>query len=41
MRFISGTAHAEFFLKLAERGDQGPPLATFVRGLGYTRFDGR
>lgn len=40
MRFISGEAHASFFLELAEREDQGPPLATFVRGKGYTAFAG-
>ncbi|CAD0107987.1 unnamed protein product [Aureobasidium uvarum] len=34
----SGRAHAEFFLELAEMNDQGPILATFVRGKGYTRF---
>lgn len=37
--FISGAAHAKFFLELAERVDQGPPLATFVRGVGYKKFE--
>ncbi|TVY46332.1 hypothetical protein LOCC1_G004264 [Lachnellula occidentalis] len=40
MLHISGEAHAEFFLELAQRADQGPPLATFVRGKGYTAFAG-
>lgn len=34
----SGRAHAEFFLELAEKKEQGPTLATFVRGMGYTKF---
>jgi hypothetical protein len=40
MRFISGPAHAEYFLELAEGESQGPALATFVRGKGYVEFDG-
>jgi hypothetical protein len=39
MRFISGPGHAEFFLQLAEQEGQGDPLATFVRGKGYTGFE--
>ncbi|KAE8342772.1 hypothetical protein BDV24DRAFT_161948 [Aspergillus arachidicola] len=34
----SGRGHAEFFLELAEKDEQGPTLATFVRGKGYTKF---
>ncbi|KAK0853889.1 hypothetical protein LTS02_011786 [Friedmanniomyces endolithicus] len=34
----SGRGHAEFFLELAEMNEQGPMLATFVRGKGYTKF---
>ncbi|KAK1064630.1 hypothetical protein LTR33_012022 [Friedmanniomyces endolithicus] len=30
----SGRGHAEFFLELAEMNEQGPMLATFVRGKG-------
>ncbi|KAL5314103.1 hypothetical protein ACEPPN_018527 [Leptodophora sp. 'Broadleaf-Isolate-01'] len=40
MHYISGQGHAEFFLQLAEKEGQGEPLATFVRGKGYVRFDG-
>ena len=32
MIFVSGPAHAEFFLQLVEQESQGPVLATFVRG---------
>ncbi|KAG0646841.1 hypothetical protein D0Z07_6396 [Hyphodiscus hymeniophilus] len=39
MRYISGSAHAELYVELAEKEDQGPPLATFVRGKGYVAFD--
>lgn len=34
----SGRGHAEFFLELAGKTEQGPTLATFIRGKGYTRF---
>jgi hypothetical protein len=40
MRHISGPGHAEYFLELAEKEEQGPALATFVRGKGYVKFDG-
>ena len=40
MRYISGPAHAEYFLELAEKEEQGPALATFVRGRGYVKFEG-
>lgn len=36
---ISGPAHAEFFLELAENEAQAEPLATFVRGKGFVKFD--
>jgi len=39
MYHISGPGHAEFFLHLAETQEQEEPLATFVRGKGYVRFD--
>jgi hypothetical protein len=38
MFFISGQAHADLFLELTERDDQGSPLATFVRGVGLQSF---
>lgn len=34
----SGAAHAALFLELAEKDQQGPALATFVRGQEYTSF---
>lgn len=40
MPFVSGPGHAEFFHQLAEQEKQGEPLATFVRGKGYTSFEG-
>jgi hypothetical protein len=40
MYTTSGPAHAEFFLELAEKDDQGDVLATFVRGKGYVHFEG-
>jgi len=40
MYHISGPAHAEMFVELAEKEDQGPALATFVRGKGYVAFEG-
>ncbi|KAK6950701.1 hypothetical protein Daesc_007226 [Daldinia eschscholtzii] len=35
---ISGTGHAEEFLKLAKDSKQGPWNYTFVSGKGYTQF---
>ena len=35
---ISGDAHGEFFVQLAEGSKQGPWLATFVKGKGYVEF---
>ncbi|KAH9204934.1 hypothetical protein DL95DRAFT_318522 [Leptodontidium sp. 2 PMI_412] len=40
MQFISGRGHAQLFSQLAEQDMQGEPLATFVRGQGYVRFEG-
>ncbi len=37
---ISGPAHAEFYLKLAEDKAQAPWLATFVKDKGYVNFPG-
>ncbi|KAH7084992.1 hypothetical protein BKA63DRAFT_559656 [Paraphoma chrysanthemicola] len=36
---ISGPAHAEYFLHLAEKDGQSDPFATFVRGKGYVKFE--
>ena len=36
---LDGTAHSEFFLELANRSDQGPANATFVKGKGYIEFE--
>ena len=38
MAQLSGEAHAEFYYELATRKTQGPWDATFVRGVGYTKF---
>ena len=35
---IDGPAHGEFCLQLAEQKEQGPWLATFVKGKGYAKF---
>lgn len=35
---IDGNAHGEFFLQLAEKKEQGPWEATFVKGKGYVKF---
>lgn len=40
MMHVSGKAHANFFAQLAEKEDQGPQLATFVKRKGYTAFAG-
>lgn len=37
---IDGEAHAAFYWELARRMEQGPWLATFVKGMGYVRFEG-
>ena len=38
---IDGEAHGEFYWELAEREDQGPWFATFVKGIGYKEFDNK
>jgi len=40
MRYISGEAHANMFIELAEKAEQGAPLSTFVKDKGYTAFAG-
>ena len=35
---ISGEAHAEHYLQLAEGKEQGPWQQTFVKGTGYQEF---
>ncbi|KII90371.1 hypothetical protein PLICRDRAFT_106376 [Plicaturopsis crispa FD-325 SS-3] len=35
---VSGEAHADFYTDLAQRKDQGPVVATFVKGKGYVAF---
>ncbi|OCT47749.1 hypothetical protein CLCR_03708 [Cladophialophora carrionii] len=40
-RNISGEAHAEEYLKIADRKDQGPWWYTFVKGTGYKDFEGK
>ncbi|MCJ1456198.1 hypothetical protein MMC28_006558 [Mycoblastus sanguinarius] len=35
---LSGSAHADFYIGLAESKTQGPWQATFVKGSGYTEF---
>jgi hypothetical protein len=39
MIYISGSAHAEMFLELAQRKEQGEAFVTFVRGQGEVRFE--
>jgi hypothetical protein len=34
---IDGEAHGKFYVELSEK-DQGPWLATFVKGTGYVGF---
>lgn len=36
---VNGDAHAELYWKLAEDKTQGPWMQTFVKGVGYTKFD--
>jgi hypothetical protein len=38
MFHVSGPAHAEYFMELAEKEGRSETLATFVRGKGYTKF---
>ena len=35
---IDGSAHADFYVELAEAKTQVPWLATFVKGSGYVEF---
>ncbi len=35
---ISGQAHADYFVELAEMPEQGPWLSTFVKNKGYVKF---
>ena len=37
---IDGEAHGKFYVELSEK-DQGPWLATFVKGTGYVDFSRR
>lgn len=39
MAAVNGDAHASFYWELAGRKTQGPWDATFVKGVGYTKFD--
>jgi len=41
MRDISGDAHGEFYYELARGREQGPWLATFVKGRGYVDFSAK
>ncbi len=36
---IDGPAHGDFCWELAQRKDQGPWDATFVKGVGYKDFE--
>lgn len=38
---INGQNHAEFYLELAKKKEQGPWEATFVLGKGYVDFGGK
>ncbi|MCJ1284991.1 hypothetical protein MMC26_004328 [Xylographa opegraphella] len=40
MAQLSGEAHAGYYFELATRKTQGPWDATFVKGVGYKRFEG-
>jgi hypothetical protein len=39
MIYISGSAHADMFLELAQRKEQGEPWVSFVRGKGEVKFE--
>jgi hypothetical protein len=39
MAKIDGHAHGEFYWELAQKREQGPWYATFVRGKGYVDFE--
>lgn len=36
---VSGEAHGEFYVQLAESKSQGPWQQTFVKGVGYKKFE--
>lgn len=36
---VDGDAHAKHFLELAEGKEQGPWMQSFVRDVGYQKFD--
>jgi hypothetical protein len=36
---VDGDAHAQLYWKLAEDKTQGPWMQTFVKGVGYKKFD--
>jgi len=38
---IDGPAHGEFYLDLVREREQGPYIATFVKGKGYVDFGGK
>ena len=36
---VDGEAHANIYWKLSEEKTHGPWMQTFVKGVGYTKFD--
>ena len=36
---VDGEAHAKLYWELAEEKTHGPWMQTFVKGMGYTKFD--
>jgi hypothetical protein len=36
---VNGEAHAKLYLELAEEKTHGPWMQTFVKDVGYTKFD--
>ncbi len=40
-QLLNGDAHAEFYYELANKKEQGPWEATFVKGKGYVDFKGK
>lgn len=36
---VDGEAHAKLYCELAEAKTQGPWMQTFVKGVGYKKFD--
>ena len=39
IRYISGPAHAKYFIDVVEKDGQGPALGTVLRGKGYVAFE--